>query len=85
MPPSFFGTTCSGDVRGLFDARMHQSLIDHHFKLRLNLFKSFRYEATEFAIDGWAGCGFDVVYHTVSSFLSSENRWMGYVREFGEK
>lgn len=38
--------------------------------------KSIRCEAAGFAVNGWTGCGFDMVYHTVSSFLSSENQWM---------
>ena len=41
---------CSWDFRW-----PHQSLLDHHFKLRLNLFESIRCEATRFAVDGWPG------------------------------
>jgi hypothetical protein len=42
-------------------------------------------EASKFAEDEGAEHGFNVVYHTVSSFLSSKKGWTGLVRKFGEK
>ena len=57
------------------DFSMAASLLDHSLKLRLNFFEAIGCKATAFAVDWWARCGFDVVYHPVSYLLSSENGW----------
>ena len=63
----------------------HHVLLDHEFKFLLYLFKSIRCETVGFVVDWWARCGFDVVYHTVSSPLFSKNRWACEVRKFCQK
>ena len=56
---------CPGTLRWA-----HDSLLDKCCKFSLDWLETVRCERAGFAIYGRAGCGFDVVLHTVPYFLS---------------